>query len=494
MYESFFGLKRRPFASVPSLEQYFPAASIEAARQSLARCIQRAEGAGIVVGPSGTGKTLLCQSLAEQFRGQFSVVVLASGGLSTRRALFQAILYGLGQPYRGMDEGELRLALADYLVSDKCAAAGMLLLVDEAHTLPLRLLDEIRMLMNLVHGGQVRTRVVLAGGPSLEERFASPRLASFSQRLTSRCYLEALNRSETEAYVRHQVVWSGGDPDRLFPAEARSAVYQATDGVPRLINQVCDHALVLCFAAGRTNVERTAIEEAWADLQQLPTPWNGEARVAKPGTGVIEFGNLDDEPRAAPAQAPTSDHEDLKEPTPAVVSADGTIAATGVAPDEQIERIEAMLGELEEEFHPAGSIKPEVELVFDDPGNPFSERFVEEEVVVDRFAPPAGSPGVSVEVAARQVTGANDTDFESVSGPARAEPDRASCQDREVIDVCQTVPIRRPTSAAAKAGHDELPEIVVEDESEDFQWHQRRPIATVRRHEYRQLFARLRRA
>jgi type II secretory pathway predicted ATPase ExeA len=491
MYESFFGLKKRPFASVPSLEQYFPAASIEAARQSLARCIQRAEGAGIVVGPSGTGKTLLCQSLAEQFRGQFRVVVLTSGGLSTRRALFQAILYGLEQPYRGMDEGELRLALADYLVSDKCAAAGMLLLVDEAHTLPLRLLDEIRMLMNLVHHGQVRTRLVLAGGPSLEERFASPRLASFSQRLVARCYLEAFNRSETEAYVSHQVVWSGGDPDRLFPAEARSAVHQATDGVPRLINQVCDHALVLCYAAGRPSVERVAIEEAWADLQQLPTPWNGEARVAKPGTGVIEFGNLDDEPRSAPCQAPAND--DNHESAP-VLPADGAIVAAALAPDQQIERIEAMLGELEEEFHPAGSIKPEVELVFDDPGNPFSERFVEEEVIVDRFAPPAGAPGVPAEGPARQPAAANETNLETVSGPSPAEPDEASSQDPDAIDVCQTVPIRQPAAAPAKTSGNELPEIVVEDESDDFQWHPRRPIATVRRHEYRQLFARLRRA
>ena len=110
MYGAFFGLKKQPFASVPQTDQYFPAATVEAARVVLTRCIERGEGVGMVTGPTGTGKSLLCRLLAEQFKATFPVVELSCGRLSTRRSLFQAILYKLGQPYRGMDEGELRIA------------------------------------------------------------------------------------------------------------------------------------------------------------------------------------------------------------------------------------------------------------------------------------------------------------------------------------------------------------------------------------------------
>jgi len=271
MYESFFGFTKRPFASVPQVEQYFPATSIEAARGTLARCLKRGEGAGLIVGPSGTGKTMLLRVLAEQFRESFAVALLSCGRLSSRRALFQAILYELDRRIRGLDEGELRLALVDYLTVAPDRPRGLILLVDEAHGLPLRLLEEIRMLTNLAADGQPAVRVALAGGGLLEERFASPKLDSFSQRLVARCYLEAMGHAETRDYVRCQVERVGGDGAALFPDGACEAVFQATDGVPRLVNQLCDHALLLAYAGGFSPIEAAVIEEAWADLQQLPS-------------------------------------------------------------------------------------------------------------------------------------------------------------------------------------------------------------------------------
>ena len=221
--------------------------------------------------------------LAEQFRRSFQVAMLASGRLSTRRALFQAILYELGRPYRGMDEGELRLAVDRPSDRRRGDSHGMVLLVDEAHTLPLRLLEEIRLLTNLARDGQPLVRLVLAGGPVLEERLASPKLDSFSQRLAARCYLEAFNRTETQDYIQSQINSAGGRGEQVFPEAACQSVFQATGGVPRLINQVCDHALLLAYVAGRKSIEPANIEEAWADLQQLPTPCNGEtARASRP--------------------------------------------------------------------------------------------------------------------------------------------------------------------------------------------------------------------
>ena len=381
MYEASFGLRSRPFPAVPRTDRYFPAQAIETARQTLARCIERGEGPGLVIGPAGTGKTLLCQLLAEQFTSTLAVAHLASGGLRTRRGLLQAILFELGQPYRGLDEGELRLALVDYLTTGAVCAQGVLLLVDEAHTLPLRLLEEVRVITNLVVGGQPRVRLVLAGAPVLEERLASPRLESFSQRLAARCYLEALHRSETQAYIEAAIRTAGGSAEKIMAAEACQAVYHATNGVPRLINQVCDHALLLAYAAGEQEVSRARIEEAWGDLQQLPTPWNGEPAAAR-DQGSIEFGCLEDEPAQA-ASPPAAAEASLAE-EPSVVCVSGAAEAPLPEPIERIESIERALELLDEDFRPAGSIGPEVEVVFDE-SDPFSEPFEEEEIIVDRY-------------------------------------------------------------------------------------------------------------
>lgn len=416
MYDGCFGLNRRPFASVPQIDHYFPATAIEGARTTLARSIQRGEGTGLVIGPSGTGKTLLCLLLAEQFRRLFQIVMLQSGRLSTRRALFQAILYELGQPYRDMDEGEARLAVIDYLTTGDGSSRGMVLLVDEAHTLPLRLLDEIRLLTNLVRSGQPLVRAVLAGGPVLEERFASPKLDSFSQRLSARCYLEALNRTETESYVRSQINSAGGHGDRVFSDETCQSVFQATGGVPRLVNQLCDHALLLAYVAGRERIEPATVEEAWSDLQQLPTPWTGESKQ-EPAGGVIEFGSLDEQTDTAPtatAAAPSP-------PTLRITSADEEHDAGEGEPDRQICRIERLLAVADDDFQPAGSIGPEVELGFDGAIHPFQEEFEHEEVVADRYAVMATGPTMPRKEVASGATLEVDDGGELFERRARAE-------------------------------------------------------------------------
>ena len=304
-----------------------------------------------------------------------------------------------------MDEGELRLALVDHLTSAEVLPAGMVLLVDEAHALPLRLLDEIRVLGHVVHGGDARVRIVLAGGPLLEERLASPKLESLSQGLAARCYLEALNRCETEDYVHAQIDKAGGRGSELIPPDACQSVYQATDGVPRLVNHVCDHVLLLAYAAGRSVIRPEHVEEAWADLQQLPTPWNGEGKKQESAGNLVEFGGLDDEPEAtggpalpAPAcdvpdtagsdvdGAPSQTSEVFE--TSEVFPAGGTPArstlprAGGANPADRDLDFPSGRGR---DFQPTGPDGPEVEMVIEDFGNPFGEPFEEEEPVVDRY-------------------------------------------------------------------------------------------------------------
>lgn len=305
MYEQVFQFRDRPFASIPFAEHYFPASSIDAALNTARICISHSSGPVMVVGQSGYGKSMLLTCLDHEYQNEFKIAnIVGCTRMSKRLDLLQNILFELGQPYLGMSEGELRLALIDYLKPRAECPHGILMLVDDAHTLPSRLLDEIRLIINFVRDGQPRVRLVMAGNQKLEEKLAHPQLESFNQRIAGRCLLENLRRDEVEAYILHQVARAGQDSREIFQTEAIRAVADACDGNPRLINQVCDHALILCASAGKNVVTRELVHEAWTDLQRLPGPWesltshstfeNHETNTIA-SEGVVEFGGLSDE-------------------------------------------------------------------------------------------------------------------------------------------------------------------------------------------------------
>jgi type II secretory pathway predicted ATPase ExeA len=508
MYERHFLFSQRPFAAAPVADAYLPTGSLEQARQTLIRFIDRGEGLGLVVGPAGTGKSLLCQMLAKHFRGRFQVAHLCGARLGTRRALLQNVLFELKLPYRDMDEGELRLSLVDHLEPRSGGPDGLLLLVDEAHTLPLRLLEEIRLLTNIVRDGQSRVRLVMAGGMALEERLTSPKLDSFHQRIAARCYLQPLSRDETIFYVREQVRRCGASADAIFSAEAQTAVHTATDGIPRLINQVCDHALMLAAVGGRLRIEAAGIEEAWADFQQLPVPLHETPVLARAGRGsaggTIEFGQLGEEPKPvvgsvgpSPAEAAAAGLDAISQTIEAL--ADGRMGSgviTGTAADD---------------FSPAAADGTEVELIFHTAHDPFGGQWEEEEVVIDRYA--------SLEDAAvrgRRVTSdegralsaavsAAARELEPVIVPA-GRPDKRDMNEDAPVTIAASgafhpasdplmpeepaeAPRARRAISLATVGQDDRDMIVVDDEQPE----RSLPIGgRPRRSEYRQLFSTLR--
>lgn len=401
MYESIWGLRNRPFSPTPEVARYFPADVIEEARQTLVRGIERAEGPGLLIGPAGSGKTLLCQLLALHFRAQYSVAMLSSTRIRSTRDLLRAILFELGLPYRRRDEGELRLALIGFLSRSEKCPNGMLLVVDEAHSLNLRVLEELRMLSNLVRSGQPRVRLVLAGGPALEERFTHPKLDSFNQRLAARCYLRAWDRAETSQFMHSQLATAGGDCEEIFSPDAIDQIYNATEGIPRLVVQLCDHTMTLAAAGGQRQIDAAGIQEAWSDLQQLPAPWNESSSMARSGAedadDVIEFGQLDED---APQQ----------ESQPAAVASDSAWDAPIEEPgphladtetiDETMDRVTATFGELDEACE-AESLQAEeslnempqaaeaigLKLVNEaSDGDVSDDDFEDEEVIVDHYA------------------------------------------------------------------------------------------------------------
>ncbi len=367
----------RVFPSYPQVARYFPGRSIEDARGRLGRAIERGDGPGLVIGGPGTGKSLLLQVLAGQFQDRFDVVLPACARLCTRRALLQSILFELGLPYRSRDEGELRLSLLDHLLSKEDCPAGLLLLVDEAQTLPVALLDELRVLTNLVRSGLPRVRLVLAGSSSLEECFADPELESFSQRLTARCYLGPFTQEETTQFIRAQFAASGAVPDEVFAPETWHAVFEATDGVPRLVNQLCDRAVGEAIAQGHTLVDRKSIQAAWADIQQLPTPWDTPEPPPEASTSpTIEFGDLAGGNSVFRTFDVKTDDDASEDAVLSVVMAEtDTELDIDDKPGDQPITTESRVETRQIISKP---LKPAVD--------PFAEKFDEEEIVLDNFA------------------------------------------------------------------------------------------------------------
>jgi hypothetical protein len=315
----------------------------------------------------------------------------------------------------------------------------------------------------------------------LEERFASPKLDSFSQRLAARCYLEALNRTDTKDYIQWQLSAAGGRGDSIFPEQACHSVFQATGGVPRLINQVCDHALLLAYVAGCKTIDPANIEEAWADLQQLPTPWTDGPKSDQAGSGVIEFGSLDDQADGTPSPS-----HDVKASAPALrISLPAEEAeADGPEPDRQIHRIERLLAEVGDDFQPAGSIGPEIELRFEGEVHPFQEQFEHEEVVADRYRATAVVAATPKAEPQPEPEPAPEPELVSVSASAPA-PDPWAADDRQERFSPPLAADDRQAKFSPLLGADEGQEKCPPTPSS--------PAAPVRRHEYRQLFARLRR-
>ena len=361
----------RPFPAAPDTRRYFPASVVEEARQRLARTIASGEGPMLVVGAAGTGKSLLQEVLAEQFREQMAVVSLVGAQLCTRRALLQMILFELGLSYRDMDEGELRLSIVENLRPLDKPARRMLLLVDEADSLPMRLLQELRALTNISDQGQPLVSLVLSGSAILEELFADPQLEVFSQRLATRCYLAPFGREETFQYVRAQIAASGGEPDTLFNQDGLEAVFAATDGVPRLINQLGSQLVWMASETGYQPLDGAIVQQAWSELQQLPAPWNTQESqpvACESDAEVVEFGALNEMPASIPF--------DAKGGRP---SANGSSAV-----DESVDQAELLLAELDDlrplELTPPEPPKPPKAK------NPFDESFDIEEVMLDQYA------------------------------------------------------------------------------------------------------------
>lgn len=264
MYKTFFHLTRYPFDLTPDPTCFVPTKRHNEALASLYYGIRRHKGFVVLTGEVGTGKTLLLRCLIRLLKESKDVAYayLFNGRLSPTEFL-QYILSDFGLPTSGKNKSDLLIDLGQFLVSRGSKKMTTVLIVDEAHHLSADILEEVRLLSNLETDDDKLLQIVLVGQPELDEKLDSVGLRQLKQRIAVRTHLGSLDAYEAERYIQQRLQIAGGNlsQDPLFSAQTIAAVYRHSRGLPRLINTICDNALVTAYARRLPSVTPDVIED-----------------------------------------------------------------------------------------------------------------------------------------------------------------------------------------------------------------------------------------
>ncbi len=278
MYESFFSLQRRPFAAIPDVNCFHHSSSIQTVLDELVICLERGAGIAVLTAPPGLGKTLICQRVKEELSKGFTTIFLRHANFASPTALLQTILTELKVPIVGLSEQELRLQWEQALATIRSRKQMLVIICDESHHLDEPVLEELRTMTDLADQGIPWVRLLLAGQFELEEKLAAPAMSALNQRLRAHTNLSPLTTSESIDYIDFRITWAGGRTEEVFAPETLLAIAEAADGVPRCLNQLCDHVLLLAYVAEEKPAGVDLVSEALVDLKHLPLNWNIRSR------------------------------------------------------------------------------------------------------------------------------------------------------------------------------------------------------------------------
>jgi type II secretory pathway predicted ATPase ExeA len=255
---------KSPFHNAPDPDLFFETSQHSKALETLTTALRTRRGLFLLMGEIGTGKTTLCRYLQRTLPADFRFGQISNPFVSPREFEDQILReFGLS------DDGPRRdffRTLGDHLLAEKAAGRTVVLLIDEGHLISLELFDHILILSNIQHDGVHLLQIILAGQPELQEILKKPRFASLNQRISTRIFLNGLNREETGNYIRHRL---GLVPKRIpvsFSESAVDAVWKGSGGIPRLINHICERALSRNFEDnGGTQIDGPLVRTVLTD-------------------------------------------------------------------------------------------------------------------------------------------------------------------------------------------------------------------------------------
>ena len=267
MYNKFFLFREKPFKLVPNPEYYYVSRSHEEAMAHLKYAIAEGEGFVEITGEVGTGKTTLCRVFLDNLDDRTEVAYIFNPRLGPTQ-LLKTIADELGVECRADDIKQLIDALNNYLIDMKTAGKTVVLLVDEAQNLTRNVMEQLRLLSNLETNRSKMLQIILVGQPELGELLDSYDLRQLAQRITLSCHLSPLSFREVREYIEHRIQIASIQTPVVFTHSAYRLIYRYSTGIPRLINIVCDRALLTAFGRNQKKINSAIVRAAIRELSE----------------------------------------------------------------------------------------------------------------------------------------------------------------------------------------------------------------------------------
>lgn len=268
MYEAFYELRGKPFSILPDPNLIYWGRMHSMAFTMLEFGVMNNAGFTVITGEIGSGKTTLVRHLLKKLPTNISVGLI-SNSPQGRQELLQWIMMSLERPFDG-DYPTLFKRLQDYLHGQYAGGRRTILIIDEAQNLEAEALEHLRMLSNINADQHQILQLILVGQPQLRDLLQSPQLHQFAQRISSDFHLRPLALREVENYITFRLQSMGAPPPprTLFTLDACNRIAAASGGIPRMINIICDTALVYGFARGEKTISAALVDDVIADKQQ----------------------------------------------------------------------------------------------------------------------------------------------------------------------------------------------------------------------------------
>src|SRR5579871_1462596 len=295
MYKEFFGLRANPFNVNPDPRYLFLTRHTEEALACLTYGIQSRKGFVLLTGEVGTGKTTLINKLLEWLRlQQVATAFIFNSRLNTTQFL-DYMMADFGIPCDSRAKSQILLRLYNWLLDRYRAGETAVLIIDEAQNLSDDVLEEIRLMTNLETFTEKLLQIVLVGQTELEQKLKQPHLRQLRQRLTLRAKTHPLGAEETRAYIQQRLRIAGSNGQQIFDTDALAAIHRYANGIPRVVNLICEHRLVSAFVDQQKVIMPTVVDTVARDFDLSDNTSSAAMTVAPPvGTNSAEKFDLVD--------------------------------------------------------------------------------------------------------------------------------------------------------------------------------------------------------
>lgn len=282
MYLNFYGLQKKPFNPTPDPKFLYLTPSHREALAQILYGVQEGKGFIVLTGEVGTGKTTLIQTLLRRQDPKTEVAFIFNSKLPFD-ALVEYMLRDFGITENLATQSQRLFALNNFLIERRRAGRNTVLIIDEAQNLDAAALEQVRLLSNFETPTDKLLQIFLAGQPELQAKLDLPELRQLKQRISLRCVIRPLTQAETRDYIQHRLHIAGGRRADIFTDAAVSRIARHAGGIPRIVNTVCDHALLFGYAEQKRRIDRDTIDQVIAYIEQGARPghngtWSGAGR------------------------------------------------------------------------------------------------------------------------------------------------------------------------------------------------------------------------